>query len=212
MTPHEQEKYCITKQKILKAVDILMSQYNFDSVTVRKICEIADVSIGSFYHHFNTKENLLTTYLTDDHIAFTKLYFEKRKNKVKNNLIEKIIEIFKCCANHCYERGYEFTSAFQSTKNRGLLPSPKENYQNKSVFTPLFHQSIEILSQGQADGLIDKFSDVTDIAYDLCLMCHGFIYNWCVSEGELDLEEMIDRIFRAYLNGVVTKPISKVDE
>lgn len=43
-------------------------------------------------------------------------------------------------------------------------------------------------------------------------MCHGFLYNWCVFEGELDFEEMIDRIFRVYLNSVVKKLNSTILE
>ncbi len=202
----QQVKSNETRQKLLKAVDKLMKQYTYDSLTVRNICDMASVSIGSFYHHFQTKENLLSIYLAEDYLEFSKEYFTKEKNLEEYDLTQKIIEIFKSVAVHCFEKGYEFVSSFQSVKNKGLLPSPKENYMNTAVFSPFFHQSVEILNQAKQENLLSEDVDVTKIAYDLCVLCHGFLYNWCVSEGELDFEGLIDRVFRAYLSTLLNKP------
>jgi TetR/AcrR family transcriptional regulator, fatty acid metabolism regulator protein len=90
-----------------------MKQYTFDSITVRYICDMANVSTGSFYHHFETKDNLLTIFLAEDYLEFQKEYFTKEVNLDDYDLIGKIIEIFKSCAVHCNERGYEFVSGFQ---------------------------------------------------------------------------------------------------
>lgn len=202
----QQVKSNETRQKLLKAVDKLMKQYTYDSLTVRNICDMASVSIGSFYHHFQTKENLLSIYLAEDYLEFSKEYFTKEKNLEEYDLTQKIIEIFKSVAVHCFEKGYEFVSSFQSVKNKGLLPSPKENYMNTAVFSPFFHQSVEILNKAKQENLLSEDVDVTKIAYDLCVLCHGFLYNWCVSEGELDFEGLIDRVFRAYLSTLLNKP------
>ncbi|WP_330603002.1 TetR/AcrR family transcriptional regulator [Anaerosolibacter carboniphilus] len=202
----QQVKSNETRQKLLKAVDKLMKQYTYDSITVRNICDISNVSIGSFYHHFQTKENLLSIYLAERYFEFSKEYFTKEKNLDEYDHIEKIIEIFKSIAVHCRIRGYEFVASFQSTKNKGLLPSPKEDYMNTAVFSLAFHQSVEILNQGKQEKILIEDVDTTKVSYDLCILCHGFLYNWCVSEGELDFEGLIDRVFRAYLNSLLNKP------
>jgi hypothetical protein len=64
---------------------------------------------------------------------------------------------------------------------------------------------VEILNQGKQEKILIEDADTTKIAYDLCVLCHGFLYNWCVSEGELDFEGLIDRVFRAYLIGFLNK-------
>ena len=202
----QQVKSNATREKLLKAVDKLIKQYTYDSITVRNICDMANVSIGSFYHHFQTKENLLSIYLAEDYLEFSNEYFTQKKNLDEYDLIGKIIEIFKSCAIHCYERGYEFVSSFQSVKNKGLLPSPKDDYANTSVFSPFFQQSVEILNQGKQENLLIEDVDTIKVAYDLCILCHGFLYNWCVSEGELDFEGLIDRIFISYLSSFLNKP------
>ena len=202
----QQVKSNETRQKLLKAVDKLMKQYTYDSLTVRNICDMANVSIGSFYHHFQTKENLLSIYLEEDYREFLKEYFKKEKSLEEYDVIQKIIEIFKAIPAHCFEKGYEFVSSFQSTKNKGLLPSPKENYMNTAVFSPFFHQTVEILNQGKQEKILIEDVDTTKVAYDLCVLCHGFLYNWCVSEGALDFEGLIDRVFRAYLSSLLNKP------
>ena len=42
------------KDKIIEQVKLLMDEDAFSTMTVREICGRADVSIGSFYHHFKS--------------------------------------------------------------------------------------------------------------------------------------------------------------
>lgn len=47
------------KDKIMLAARKRMDNKTFDSLTIRDICKEADVSIGSFYHYFKTKDDLI---------------------------------------------------------------------------------------------------------------------------------------------------------
>jgi len=49
-----------TEQAILKAAMDLMRKQDFDHVSVRDICKAAGITTGAFYHHFPSKEALLT--------------------------------------------------------------------------------------------------------------------------------------------------------
>jgi len=52
-----------SKQKIIKLAGKLFAEKGYDSVGVAEICDSAEVSKGTFYHHFESKESLFLTLL-----------------------------------------------------------------------------------------------------------------------------------------------------
>lgn len=48
-----------TEQKVLDAAEKLMKDRGFDAAQVNNIVELSGVSIGSFYHHFGSKEGVI---------------------------------------------------------------------------------------------------------------------------------------------------------
>ncbi len=49
-----------TRKSILETAARLSRQGGFDRMTIRDICSAAGVTTGAFYHHFSSKEDLLT--------------------------------------------------------------------------------------------------------------------------------------------------------
>ncbi|WP_367924394.1 TetR/AcrR family transcriptional regulator [uncultured Ruthenibacterium sp.] len=49
-----------TEQAILEAAMELCRQESFDKVSVRDICKYAGITTGAFYHHFRSKDELLS--------------------------------------------------------------------------------------------------------------------------------------------------------
>ena len=50
------------KQRIFDVALGLMNEIGFENVTIRMICQGADISTGMFYQHFSNKEDLLAYY------------------------------------------------------------------------------------------------------------------------------------------------------
>ncbi len=70
-----QIKTQLVKENILKATTQLIKKYGIEFVTVSNICKAANVSTGSFYHHFGNKDELLAYYLIEafkDHFQHLK--------------------------------------------------------------------------------------------------------------------------------------------
>lgn len=51
-----------TKRKIIEAAGRIIKQYDFRYLTVKNVCEEAEVAYGSFYHHFGSKEHVIYEY------------------------------------------------------------------------------------------------------------------------------------------------------
>lgn len=61
ITPREQRSQQ-TKEKIFEAVRFILEKYGIKTLTVRNICDQADISTGSFYNFYQNKENLIFEY------------------------------------------------------------------------------------------------------------------------------------------------------
>ena len=61
----QQQKYP-GDEKIFKAAKRILQKGGYEELSIKNICEEAGVSNGSFYHHFKTKDDLLSYYIEDE--------------------------------------------------------------------------------------------------------------------------------------------------
>ena len=61
----QQQKSKETKAKIFRAAKHILQKKGYDQLSIKNICEEAGVSNGSFYHHFKTKDDLLSYYIEE---------------------------------------------------------------------------------------------------------------------------------------------------
>ena len=54
-----------TKAKIFRAARHILQKKGYEQLSIKNICEEAGVSNGSFYHHFKTKDDLLSYYIEE---------------------------------------------------------------------------------------------------------------------------------------------------
>lgn len=55
----QQERSEETLQKVLRATEHLLGRMHFEDITIGQILELSDVSVGSFYARFHSKEDVL---------------------------------------------------------------------------------------------------------------------------------------------------------
>ena len=54
------ERTAQVKARIITAATQLLKEKGMDYLTVSNICKVAGVSVGSFYHHFSNKDEVLS--------------------------------------------------------------------------------------------------------------------------------------------------------
>ena len=113
----QQQKSRETKEKIFQAAKRILGKKGYEELSIKNICEEAGVSNGSFYHHFKTKDDLLSYYIED-------------QPKIEPDLLELpadvegvkrgIIQVYMNYVEYCRELGVEFMSEYYDTKNQAL--------------------------------------------------------------------------------------------
>lgn len=202
-----EEKIKLTKQqikteenrkKLLSAMEYIMAKYDYNTLTIRNICKVAEVSYGSFYNLYDSKEDFLLYYLTHDFTGFMEERLKTKASFEQLNSIEKCIELFKICAEYNLKKGYLFISGFYSPVNYSLSPIGHEDGTAYS-FTPLAKKSYEYLEKAKQEGILNKDLNINDIVNHFCYLFNGITFNWCVSKGQLAIVELVETAFGGYL-------------
>ena len=66
-----------TRTKIIKAAEELFKQKDYEDISIREICQLAGISIGAFYRHIGSKEQLFKIFHIQLGTEALKILFEK---------------------------------------------------------------------------------------------------------------------------------------
>ncbi len=171
-----------TKEKIYKTAFALMGKKGFNNISIEDISQKAGVSVGSFYYYYKSKNDILYEVYTraDD-------YFRIMITKLKtDNSLDRIVEYFQIYARYLMQSNIEFTKHLYSTENKFFL--------NKNRFMLTALQ--EIIKEGQEKGEITLDIQPKEIADYLFLVARGVIFDWCLQEGEYNVEDKIKELFK----------------
>lgn len=182
-----------TKAKIFQAAKRILQKDGYEALSIKNICEEAGVSNGSFYHHFKTKDDLLSYYIEEQpSINPDLLDLPADAREAKN----AIIYVYLNYVHYCEELGVEFMSNYYTPKNQSLNPLIRterpypivtvHNYMEKCI----------------AAGIIAPKLKLDDITTDIRMIVIGNVFEWCLKNGDTDFEENMKRSLETYLNGL----------
>ena len=179
-----------TKAKIFRAAKRILQKHGYEALSIKNICEEAGVSNGSFYHHFKTKDDLLSYYIEEQpNINPDLLDIPRSADEVKS----AIVYVYLNYVHYCQELGVEFMANYYTPKNQSLNRTERpypivtvHNYLQKCI----------------GAGIISPNQDIEDITTDIRMIVIGNVFEWCLKEGNADFEGNMKRSLESYMNGV----------
>ena len=108
-----------TRAKIFQAAKRILQKQGYEQLSIKNICEEAGVSNGSFYHHFKTKDDLLSYYIEEQPSMDPDL-LELPSSAAETK--EAIISVYLNYVHYCEELGVEFMANYYTPKNQSLNP------------------------------------------------------------------------------------------
>lgn len=194
-----------TKERIYNCADILFKERGYDNTTVEDIAALSGTSIGSFYHHFKSKEEIMRIWMTEFDAQY-RAYYEDvlcRPPIVNYHILEKIClflgkstEIFSShgvmLSRTTYTlilRDYDFGS---------YVISPSRDYY--SIMSILVEDAL------QSGALNQQFSK-DQIIQHITSICRGCMIEWLLTNGATDLVSSTKTLIRAYLQSIANNKL-----
>lgn len=183
-----------TKDKIFRAAKNILQKGGYETLSIKNICEEAGVSNGSFYHHFKTKDDLLSYYIEEQpSISPELLELPQNRDEAK----EAIVGVYLNYVKYCRELGVEFIAGYYTPHNQALNPTIRTERPYPIVTVQHY---LEKAIEAKA---ISISLSVEDVVTDIRMLVIGNAFEWAMTKGAADFEGNIRRSISHYLDGVL---------
>jgi AcrR family transcriptional regulator len=187
-----QEQARETKNRIYTSAIELMEQKGFDNITIADISEKARVSVGAFYHYFNSKNDILAEifHRVDE-------YFSSQVvNSLGNvSIPEQIVEFFDHYAKFNLESGVETTQQLFSPKIKFFIKEGR----------PMLEMLRDLILTGQKKNEIRGDIDAKELVRYLFVMARGVVFEWSLYDGNYDLEAKMHNYLENLVSTIKTQ-------
>ena len=192
-TSKQQRKSKETKERIFQAAKRILQKSGYEELSIKNICEEAGVSNGSFYHHFKTKDDLLSYYIEDQpSIDPDRLELPKNKEDAK----ETIIHVYLNYVKYCKELGVEFMAGYYTPHNQALNPTIRTERPYPIVTVQHY------LERALGANAIQLNLKIEEITTDIRMIVIGNVFEWAMRNGDADFEGNMRRSLSHYLDSI----------
>ena len=189
----QQLKSMETKARIFNAAKRILKKSGYEQLSIKNICEEAGVSNGSFYHHFKTKDDLLSYYIEEQpSINPDLLDLPSSKEEAR----ETIVYVYLNYVRYCRELGVEFMANYYTPKNQSLNPLIRTERPYPIITV---HNYLQKCIDA---GIITLSDSLEHITTDIRMIVIGNVFERCLKNGDADFEGNMRRCLENYLNGV----------
>lgn len=183
-----------TKMKIVNAAWELFYENGYESTTIEDIIERSETSKGTFYHHFNGKDALLSTlsYLFDSKYETLESEIDLDGDAFKT-LVDLNRELFFMIENRV---SLDLLARMYSTQL--VTTGEKHLLDNNRTYFKLLRK---IIIHGQQNGQLRSDVSTNEILKAYALFERAMLYDWCLSNGNYSLCNYSQFLLPMFLGG-----------
>ena len=177
-----------TKKKIYESAITMIKQKGFENITIQDINKHAGVSVGTFYHYYKSKEDVFFELYRSADEYFKDTVFPKLFSR-DFTASERILLFFKNYAGYNVKHGIEYVSQLYNSKNKLFVSRGRY----------MLDLLLRIVQEGQKKDEIKNTLDPEEIIEDLFIVGRGIVFDWCLHEGNYDLEAKMHKHLERHL-------------
>jgi len=187
---NRQIKALDTKEKIYNSAMIKFTEKGLERTTIHEICKDAEVSIGSFYYHFNSKEDIIYEIFKRADLNFEQF---KERDVDNKGIRELILEYMDYYVSFVQTNDIQFTKFFYNTSNHYFVQEKRPMHEVLKSILREYDLELNRYYVEDTDMLVDR----------LFITSRGVIFHWCLKEGTFDLNEMNRKHIEMVLSAVL---------
>lgn len=185
------------EERILEAAAEVFADKGFFKATVIEIAKEADIAKGTIYLYFDSKRELFKSLIVS---KCETLYYGAQEDQENKNDFEEIIRAIitrelKFFAEEAdLSKSIIFGFSGMDEEFKKALCEIREKYREEIK---------EVIQLGIEDGIIeDVTSDDAVLTLQGIIHSFGFNYYLAPTDREAEVEELIDRIYNLFINGI----------
>lgn len=182
-----------TLEAIRSAVDKMVDSVGFDAMTIRDICKEVDITVGTFYHYFSSKNELLKDRYIRSNEHF-QTYYEENLASLDE------LEALRLFFDHYFE--YSGTRVYQLYKR--FMQVRIDEYEKWSETDPdrIRGLILEIIISGQKKGSIRNDRSAEDMAEFINILLQGFTTTYVTYDREAPERTGVKAIIRECIDSL----------
>lgn len=182
------QKQIKRRAEIIEALIPIISSRDFSELSVGELCAAAGISIGSFYHYFTKKSDILVGLLSLIDVYLEENVYERLQS---GDELENLLSFAGEWARYVESHGLERSKLISATEasNVDLQGSPRSSLLKLE----------EIISRGQAAGQITAELSAAELAESYLLALRGVTTDWSRCSGAYPLLEKTETFMRLFL-------------
>ncbi len=178
-----EQQYQKTLEAIRQSVDELVLKEGFDKLTIRGVCKKAGINHGTFYHYFNSKDDLIM----DRQKRFNTFFADLYETRLQHMTTRDALKLYSTEYIHYIQtRLLPMLISFEKTL---LSISARGKLEENSAQTIL----MKIIEKGKSEGeILPEYS--TESLYNLFQIFYlGIRVRFCHTYGESLPDESTER-------------------
>jgi TetR/AcrR family transcriptional regulator, fatty acid metabolism regulator protein len=186
----------VKRQLIIDAAIEVFSRNGFQNSTISEIAQKADVAEGTIYQYFKSKEDLFFSIP----IEKTKEFYNELELHLQGiNGAENKIRKFVWYYLYHLQENPEYARALM------LEMRVNRNFANTKTFEayrPLTHKILEIIEEGQEEGIIRKDVNLYTIRHLILGMLEHIVTRWLLKGEKGDLSDQYSEAVKLLIQGI----------
>lgn len=193
---NRKEKSARKQDEIIVKVISMLNELDFKEATVRKICSAVNISTGTFYHYFSTKNDLATKILgkIDEYLTDQVLPELNSENEAEN-----LIKFIQGFARYTSGIG-SATGGIISTTDFPL-PDTNEGIQ-KEHMRSLYTIPLQILQRGVEKQQFASDLEINETVDQLIIALRGHSLEWARRSRVYRIEDKIDKFICLFIKAL----------
>lgn len=183
---NRQKQAIETRNKIYNTALELMEKKGFNNITVEEISKKAGVSVGAFYHYFDSKNDIYYEIYNRMDEYYKKEVADKLTGK---NSFDQIDLFFRYYAKYVANRRLDSMKVLYNTNNKYFI---KKGRYLQALLT-------ELIKDGQEKIEITNEFEPEYITNFLFVVVRGIVFDWCLHDGGYDLEDRVSEYLKQIL-------------